>query len=768
MRKLLFAALAYLALAFTPAQALTCNPPSGWLIQDGVATVGDFIIFGPDCGHLQDAGPVLGGTLTSANNSINVVLTAGNYDIAINLAHTNVYTASQTFSAGASVAGLTVTASLTATGLVTNADLVNPSMTVNGTLCTLGGSCAPAVSATSITPGTTTILGATAPCAIENSATTVMACTPETGTGSFVKATNPSIATLTVTAAFTATGLVTNADLVNSSLTVNGTSCTLGGSCAPTAAASSITPGTTTIIGATAPCAINNSATTVMACTAETGTGSFVLATNATLVAPLTLNHGSGVGTTGVEFLLNFSGTTAPALISAAVGSIATGIQIAGQSAGATPSGGSNIQINSALNTQTTEIYSPSIIFVAAQGLASAPTALGTTTVMGTVGGWGYDGTSFTTNLHPAVSMQFTTTQAWSVTAHGTEIDFFTTPNGSLVQGKALTIGQDKSLTLFGNLVSNITGSIQCVQASALGVFSGTGASCGGSGTPGGATTDIQFANAGAFAGDSGFTYAGAGGVVTLTPAANTAQPMLITGGSITGSGTGRLGYSVVGTLNTTGAPIGYAYFANITVTAAAVNASMMEIQAGGLPVFTFNQNAQIVFRDVTGAGATNFTLLYTATSSYEFLGINGVSIIQSARFAWSNGNSASTGDDTALARNAAGVVEVNNNTNGTLRELTARSFLMGGATPTASGTCAVTTQVGGNTAGKFTASGACVAGTYILTFGFTATNGWACDAQDQTTPTDTIKQTGVSATSATFAATTANADVVNFKCLAY
>src|SRR5262249_16067506 len=50
----------------------------------------------------------------------------------------------------------------------------------------------------------------------------------------------------------------------------------------------------------------------------------------------------------------------------------------------------------------------------------------------------------------------------------------------------------------------------------------------GGGGTPGGATTQVQFNNSGAFAGDSGFTYAGSG-AATITGAAATALSVTTT-----------------------------------------------------------------------------------------------------------------------------------------------------------------------------------------------------------------------------------------------
>jgi hypothetical protein len=100
-----------------------------------------------------------------------------------------------------------------------------------------------------------------------------------------------------------------------------------------------------------------------------------------------------------------------------------------------------------------------------------------------------------------------------------------------------------------------------------------------------------------------------------------------------------------------------------------------------------------------------------------------------------------------------------------------AKSFTSGGSVPTITGTCtAPSAQAGGNTAGTFTvgAAGACAAGTYILTFGLTAPTGWACQASDRTTITDTVQQTASSTTTATFKATTANNDVVSYSCMAY
>jgi hypothetical protein len=88
---------------------------------------------------------------------------------------------------------------------------------------------------------------------------------------------------------------VTNAMLANQATTVNGTNCTLGSTCTPTAAASSITPGTTTIVGATAPCLIRNSATTVMDCLAiASGNSTALGVTTGSAGAPVLFNGAGG------------------------------------------------------------------------------------------------------------------------------------------------------------------------------------------------------------------------------------------------------------------------------------------------------------------------------------------------------------------------------------------------------------------------------------------------------------------------------------------
>jgi hypothetical protein len=104
--------------------------------------------------------------------------------------------------------------------------------------------------------------------------------TAPTGTGGYVRATSPSISSLTVTGSFTATGLVTNSDLANTTITVNGTVCILGSSCAPTATAASITVGTTTVASSTSGHILYNNAGTLGDLPITGSAGNVVLSTS--------------------------------------------------------------------------------------------------------------------------------------------------------------------------------------------------------------------------------------------------------------------------------------------------------------------------------------------------------------------------------------------------------------------------------------------------------------------------------------------------------
>lgn len=176
-----------------------------------------------------------------------------------------------------------------ATGLP-NAGLLNTTITVNSTVCTLGGSCSPTATATSVTIGTTTIASGTNG-DIEFNNAGVLGEIGTTGSGNVVRATSatlvtPALGTPSALVLTNATGLP-NAGLINSGTTVNGVLCTLGSTCAVTATAASITPGSTTIVGGVSGAIEYNNAGTLGELT-PTGTGNVVLATGPT-VASLTV-----------------------------------------------------------------------------------------------------------------------------------------------------------------------------------------------------------------------------------------------------------------------------------------------------------------------------------------------------------------------------------------------------------------------------------------------------------------------------------------------
>lgn len=103
-----------------------------------------------------------------------------------------------------------------------------------------------------------------------------------------------------------------------------------------------------------------------------------------------------------------------------------------------------------------------------------------------------------------------------------------------------------------------------------------------------------------------------------------------------------------------------------------------------------------------------------------------------------------------------------------------ATSFISNGSAPTitGSGSCTLGTQVGGATAGKFTATAACAAGqTYTISGMPGSVNGYACDATDRTTSGVVFQQTSDSTTTAVLTVRSvgvANGDVIQFKCTGY
>jgi hypothetical protein len=165
-----------------------------------------------------------------------------------------------------------------------------------------------------------------------------------------------------------------------------------------------------------------------------------------------------------------------------------------------------------------------------------------------------------------------------------------------------------------------------------------------------------------------------------------------------------------------------------------------------------------------------------TCSSSNSFLTrTNGLSIEVSGTTAlgWGPSTDPTAASDLSLWRSASGVLEIGNTTTAgaqgslLLVNLTnSGSLIAGGTAPTVSGTCTHSTQVGGNSAGTVVVT--CTAQTLILTFATTAPHGYLCDAFDQTTSADNMRQTANTTTSCTLTGTTAASDVVAFHAVAF
>lgn len=133
-----------------------------------------------------------------------------------------------------------------------------------------------------------------------------------------------------------------------------------------------------------------------------------------------------------------------------------------------------------------------------------------------------------------------------------------------------------------------------------------------------------------------------------------------------------------------------------------------------------------------------------------------------------SNGNSFGWGTISAagIQGGSNGSLSINLGGTGGVK-LTGASIAIGTVPVGTTGSCVASSFVGGSTAGKFSAA-VCAGGTFILSSLPTVTNGYTCDAQDQTTSADTLKQIASTTSSVTFTATTVAADVVVFKCVAW
>lgn len=285
-----------------------------------------------------------------------------------------------------------------------------------------------------------------------------------------------------------------------------------------------------------------------------TGTGPFVLQTNGVLVTP------------------NIGAATATSLI---VSNNANPLP--------TPPTGSQIQVGTydilsgstpaytavtldAFKASSTGPVGTQFIGRVSYGPNSAKTAVASGVTMAALQGYAYGASAY--NATANTEIRFVTTQTQTNTAHGSQITFYTTPNASATAALALTLDQDKSAIFAGTILPLSASGPTTATAGAFAfdndawaasrgamqVFDGTANTwvvatlasdtptngqvptwnTGGTitwetptsgGTPGGATTQIQFNNAGSFGGVAGLIVDTTTGAITQTQA--TALPGL-------------------------------------------------------------------------------------------------------------------------------------------------------------------------------------------------------------------------------------------------
>lgn len=163
------------------------------------------------------------------------------------------------------------------------------------------------------------------------------------------------------------------------------------------------------------------------------------------------------------------------------------------------------------------------------------------------------------------------------------------------------------------------------------------------------------------------------------------------------------------------------------------------------------------------GTGGYGSMIAYSDHTTYNW-GVGGGT---GGAFEWWNGRYAGNAGTKVAALDSSGDLVLSGYAK-------AIEFLAGGSTPTitGSGSCTLSTQVGGSTAGTFKATAACAAAqTYTISAMPTATNGYVCDAGDRTTSGVVFQQTSDSATTAVLTVRTtgvSNNDIIQFKCTGY
>jgi hypothetical protein len=171
-----------------------------------------------------------------------------------------------------------------------------------------------------------------------------------------------------------------------------------------------------------------------------------------------------------------------------------------------------------------------------------------------------------------------------------------------------------------------------------------------GSGSPGGSTTEIQFNDGGAFNGNSNFTIDKLTPKITLWGIQFTQGPVS-SGGWIDMPITGPSGIGTGG---------------------AGSNPWIAYCASGG-QWFTDSNSADVAYRNASGTKLLFGILQGGGAEATAWIDYRKFGLTSSSLFGFSSGDS-TTAIDAGLARNSAGVVEINNGTAGTYRDLKLRN----------------------------------------------------------------------------------------------
>jgi hypothetical protein len=225
-------------------------------------------------------------------------------------------------------------------------------------------------------------------------------------------------------------------------------------------------------------------------------------------------------------------------------------------------------------------------------------------------------GTGFSTYLASPPAIGGTAAAAGSFTTLGATGLVTTAASTTSNAGIRLPHGAAPTSPTNGDLWTTTTGLFARINGATVGPYGS------GGGSPGGSTTQLQYNNAGAFAGASGITTTGT--EMAIAPAAN-AVPLTVSGYSLTGANAQAL-LDLSGTWNTTGTPT--ALKLNITNTASNASSKLLDLQVASASKFSISSSGAIsaspsgdITHQLAGAGnaatlqAGLISLIGTATS---------------------------------------------------------------------------------------------------------------------------------------------------------